>query len=552
MTMKENIQVNLFGTIYHMDRDAYELLKKYEDNMRQYFSRREDGDEIADDIEHRVAELIEDLRQNGTVAITIEHVEDIIRRIGRPEDFADPGKDGDGSETDSTDSQARQAFGRLRDDLYDAARSGTRAISRRKLFRDPRDKMLGGVLSGLTRYFGLKNPLWMRLLMVLLFFCSYSTIIIVYAILWILIPQAQTPEDFLRMDGKDVTPESLGEQIVNSNKEGTASAPRQGKNSGINQLLSFLSKILYIFILITGGVILLTIAIVFVSLIVAGIVLFSHSAATSGQLFGANGVFTWGDYYIPAPYIPLFWTFFGCVIVGSGLILYCGIAFFLSLKGRMAPMRLWQRITLAFLILVTIVGSVVSATIINDKLKANGIEFRKDKKELLDTWFALDWADFYEHRDGSEAVGLNQAVSFSDLQPGRYKVTIPAAADARGCVLYAMNNHGQVLAMKELPVSKYLNTTSEDRLKALHHQVLSNDSLGQLPDSIRLSGQLYGSSADDDYNYAILPEETLEFSVPQGGSVTIGITTDNAITRQSWNGYNVAFSTDPFRLEKIQ
>lgn len=147
MTMKENIQVNLFGTIYHMDRDAYELLKKYEDNMRQYFSRREDGDEIADDIEHRVAELIEDLRQNGTVAITIEHVEDIIRRIGRPEDFADPGKDGDGSETDSTDSQARQAFGRLRDDLYDAARSGTRAISRRKLFRDPRDKMMGGVLS---------------------------------------------------------------------------------------------------------------------------------------------------------------------------------------------------------------------------------------------------------------------------------------------------------------------------------------------------------------------------------------------------------------------
>lgn len=87
MTMKENIQVNLFGTIYHMDKDAYELLKKYEDNMRQYFSRREDGDEIADDIEHRVAELIEDLRQNGTEAITIEHVEDIIRRIGRPEDL---------------------------------------------------------------------------------------------------------------------------------------------------------------------------------------------------------------------------------------------------------------------------------------------------------------------------------------------------------------------------------------------------------------------------------------------------------------------------------
>lgn len=412
--------------------------------------------------------------------------------------------------------------------------------------------MLGGVLSGLTRYFGLKNPLWIRLLMVLLFFFSYSTIIIVYAILWILIPQAQTPEDFLRMDGKDVTPESLGEQIVNSNKEGSASAPRPGQNSGINQLLSFLSKILYIFILIIGGVILLTVAVVFVSLIVAGIVLFSHSAATSGQLFGADGVITWGDYYIPGPYVPLFWTFIGCIIIGSGLIIYSGIAFFLRLKGRMAPMRLWQRITLASLILIAIVGSIMSGTIIHTRLKTHGIEFRKDKKEMLDTWFTLDWADFYEHRDGDETVGLNQAVSFSNLQPGRYKVTIPAAADARGCVLYAMNNHGQVLAMKELPVSKFLNTTSENRLEALHRQALSQDSLSQLPDSIRLSGQLYGSSADDDYNYAILPEETLEFSVPQDGSVTIGITTDHTITRQSWNGYNVAFSTDPFHLEKIQ
>ena len=47
--MKKNITVNIFGTLYPIDEDAYELLQKYNDNMRRYYSQREGGDEIADD-----------------------------------------------------------------------------------------------------------------------------------------------------------------------------------------------------------------------------------------------------------------------------------------------------------------------------------------------------------------------------------------------------------------------------------------------------------------------------------------------------------------------
>ena len=54
--MKKNITINLFGQLYAIDEDAYELLKKYEDTLRAYFSKQEGGDEIADDIEHRVAD----------------------------------------------------------------------------------------------------------------------------------------------------------------------------------------------------------------------------------------------------------------------------------------------------------------------------------------------------------------------------------------------------------------------------------------------------------------------------------------------------------------
>ena len=62
--MKKNITINLFGQLYHIDEDAYELLRSYEDNMRRYFGSKEGGEEIADDIEHRIAELIAELKAN--------------------------------------------------------------------------------------------------------------------------------------------------------------------------------------------------------------------------------------------------------------------------------------------------------------------------------------------------------------------------------------------------------------------------------------------------------------------------------------------------------
>ena len=65
--MKKNISVNIFGTLYPIDEDAYDLLLKYNENMRRYYSRMEDGEEIADDIEHRVAELLSELRSAGPV-----------------------------------------------------------------------------------------------------------------------------------------------------------------------------------------------------------------------------------------------------------------------------------------------------------------------------------------------------------------------------------------------------------------------------------------------------------------------------------------------------
>ena len=63
--MKKNISINLFGTLYNIDEDAYNLLENYLQSMQRYFGRQEGGVEIADDIEERIAELLDELKSFG-------------------------------------------------------------------------------------------------------------------------------------------------------------------------------------------------------------------------------------------------------------------------------------------------------------------------------------------------------------------------------------------------------------------------------------------------------------------------------------------------------
>ena len=91
--MKKNITINMFGVLYAIDDDACQLLEQYIDNMHRYFDKREGGAEIADDIEHRVAELLNELKDQGVEAISIEHVQQIIKRIGNPEQMDETADD---------------------------------------------------------------------------------------------------------------------------------------------------------------------------------------------------------------------------------------------------------------------------------------------------------------------------------------------------------------------------------------------------------------------------------------------------------------------------
>lgn len=85
--MKKTLTINLGGIVYHIDDDAYRLLDNYLSNLKHYFRKQEGAEEIVDDIEMRIAELFAEKVTEGKQVITVSDVEEIIARVGKPEDF---------------------------------------------------------------------------------------------------------------------------------------------------------------------------------------------------------------------------------------------------------------------------------------------------------------------------------------------------------------------------------------------------------------------------------------------------------------------------------
>lgn len=132
--MKKTLTINLGGTVYHIDDDAYRLLDNYLSNLKHYFRKQEGAEEIVNDIEMRIAELFAEKIAEGKQVITVSDVEEIIARVGKPEDF--------GITDDDTDSQKKTEQSASGNQSY------AHTAAPRRWFRDPDNKLLGGVEYG--------------------------------------------------------------------------------------------------------------------------------------------------------------------------------------------------------------------------------------------------------------------------------------------------------------------------------------------------------------------------------------------------------------------
>lgn len=235
--MKKNITINLFGTLYNIDEDAYQLLDNYLQSMKRYFGSKDGGEEIADDIEHRVAELLWEKKEQGIDAISIEIIKEIIGKIGNAEEIAGEEETESGErKTENAGQNVESGNTYTEEDNFDPSTASLwerirHHFKNRRLFRDPDNQLLGGVCSGVANYIGFGDPILWRLLLLALFFVE-GIGLITYLILWLIIPLARTPEDKLLMKGKKLTPNNINEQIIQDHSTQNTCSGSGNRNNG--------------------------------------------------------------------------------------------------------------------------------------------------------------------------------------------------------------------------------------------------------------------------------------------------------------------------------
>lgn len=234
--MKKTLTVNLGGTVYHIDEDAYILLDNYLNNLRYHFRKEEGADEIVRDMEARIAELFDEALRGGLQVITIKEVEEVIARMGKPEELND-------GEEENASASGEKAYG--------SESTGTS----RRLFRNPDDRVLGGVVSGLAAYFGW-DVTWTRIVFILAGFLIHG-LILAYLLAWIIIPLAQTATEKLQMRGEPINVENIGRTVTDGfekvNDYVHSEKPRsalQKLGNGVVAVFGFLLKLCLVLLLV--------------------------------------------------------------------------------------------------------------------------------------------------------------------------------------------------------------------------------------------------------------------------------------------------------------
>lgn len=256
--MNKTININLGGIFFHIDEIAYQKLKSYLDSIRRSLSDDPKGrDEIITDIESRIGEILSTKVKDVRQVINEQDIDEVIEVMGKPEDYM------------------------VDDEIFNDDSYGNYSNQRRKkLYRDGDDRFLGGVSSGIAYYLGV-DVIWIRLGWLVAAF-GFGFGFIVYPLLWILLPEANTTAEKLEMEGAEVNITNIEKKIrdeisVASSKvkEGIDEVSEKVKNadykkygkrakSGSQDLVDTLGKIFVTFFMIIGkfiGVLLIIVAV---------------------------------------------------------------------------------------------------------------------------------------------------------------------------------------------------------------------------------------------------------------------------------------------------
>ena len=501
--MKKVININFQGRVIPIEESAFEMLKVYTDSLRRCFANEEGRDEIINDIESRIAELFGEALKKGSVCITDSQVNTIIDNMGRPEELNqdEPGMNtGANSQNQSTSADTAQTLPPNRDKLFrdnndkilggvcgglahylkvDPAiirvafalatigwgtgvilyillwiilpsRSLTGVPSNKRLYRNPDEKVIAGVASGIASYFDI--AVWIPRLIFALplvsgilssFFNHYfhwlhnnesfsrivfssfgGTLLVIYAVLWAIIPEAKSATEKLEMRGekvdlnsikntiqedlqgfkaraekwgKDVSEKAqqMGEEVTQTVKETSAHVVNETRplaQSGISRLANAIGILFKAFFMFIGGVIALALLAALVAILFAGASVFPLKDFVLDSVTQQILAWLFLLLFLGTPIIAfitafirrlmgvksrnnyLGYMFSGLWVIGlvSGVFLLAGISKHFEVKARERQEYVIAQPTSGKM-LVTVADSEISTTTISSGIKVSGL-----------------------------------------------------------------------------------------------------------------------------------------------------------------------------------
>jgi phage shock protein PspC (stress-responsive transcriptional regulator) len=316
--MDKTIKINLGGTLFQIDEEAYKILRRYLQDIDDRLKYTPGGAETIEDIESRIAEIFQS--QGGAAGvISRENVEAMISMIGKPEDFDA------GTETTKT----RESY--------------SHSSSQKKLYRNPDDLIISGVCGGLGSFLNIE-AVWVRLLFII-FTCFFGIGLFVYVALWIALPSAQSDTQKREMYGSDDfrttrQKRNTSYSLASGDQARTASSPEgSGVGNAFNEVFRAIGKVLFIilriFLILLGITFVLCGFFALVSFVM--VFFFHYPGYFSTHSFGIN-LFYLPDFlnYIVNPAIApwiLILTFF-VILMPLLALIYWGVKMIFWFKAK--------------------------------------------------------------------------------------------------------------------------------------------------------------------------------------------------------------------------
>ena len=253
--MNKTININISGTVFNVDEDAYDLLYKYLESIKKYFSKIDSDGEIVADIESRITENFLSSISSQNNSISISDVKNVIKVMGTLDDFKEIYEDVDKEEESNTseEKKTKRLFRNIHDKVIGGVASGisnyfkidplitriifitmaffggfgllayiicwigipagndSESIIRKRYYRDSDEKVLGGVAMGVANYFSVDVSLVRILFLISIFFGGFG--VLIYFILWFITPEATTVGEKMSMKGYSVTLENIEKYV---------------------------------------------------------------------------------------------------------------------------------------------------------------------------------------------------------------------------------------------------------------------------------------------------------------------------------------------------